>query len=141
MVKSETSRDPFLLPLWSITLVVYVLLLCITGFLAFLLEMPKNVGGGGQYNPAHAPIEFLDRAAQNQETQRFVLETLRADSDSFQKKRNLASQSFNVVLGALLGFLSASATFSFGQRGRSKDQQPIPGEKSPTNKPANGTGG
>ena len=39
------------------------------------------------------------------------------------KKRELAGQSFNVVLGAILGFLSASATTYFGIRKTSKEEE------------------
>jgi hypothetical protein len=116
MAEPEVTRDAFPTVMWIGILSVYVLLLGVTGYLAFLVDVPRELGGGGHYNSAHVPIEVLERAAANKETQTFVLETLKADSASYHKKRELASQSFNVVLGALIGFLSASATFAFGKR-------------------------
>ena len=113
----ESGDAEFSSSLWIVTLGVYVLLLFITGYLAFYIEMPRAAGGAGQYNPAHVPKEFLEWTQQQKEqTQTYVFDTLKEDSQAFQKKRELASQSFNVVLGAILGFLSASATFLFGKR-------------------------
>lgn len=137
VTQPDVTRDAFSPWLWLGITVVYAVLLGVTGYLAFLSDVPQGSGGGGQYNPARAPIEFLERAAANKETQTFVLETLKADSATYQRKRELAAQSFNVVLGALLGFLSASGTFAFGQRITRQVQAP-PKKGSPNPQPSSG---
>ena len=45
----------------------------------------------------------------DQTTKDFVIETLKDEANEHKKKDGLALQSFNIVLGSLLGFLSASA--------------------------------
>ena len=46
---------------------------------------------------------------QEQTQEHFLLAALKQESEAFKARRDLAGQSFNVVLGAVLGFLSASA--------------------------------
>lgn len=86
--------------LWVAILIVYTLLLAGTGYVAFFYY---------EDNPAvNVAPEWLNRFT-DQETRAQILDALRDDSQIFKRKRDLATQSFNVVLGALLGFLSASA--------------------------------
>ena len=51
--------------------------------------------------------EYIDE--ENEEFQTFFLEALQAEDSERAKRQALSVQSFNVVLGAILGFLSASA--------------------------------
>lgn len=86
--------------LWIMILAVYLALFCATGYVAFFKY---------EDNPAvNISPEWINRF-QDPETRKRMLDTLKDDSATYAKKRELATQSFNVVLGALLGFLSASA--------------------------------
>ena len=86
--------------LWALILFVYVALFGATGYVAFFKY---------EDNPAvNISPEWINRF-DDPETRKRMLDTLKEDSVTFSKKRELATQSFNVVLGALLGFLSASA--------------------------------
>jgi hypothetical protein len=86
--------------LWALILLAYVVLFCATGYVAFFKY---------EDNPAvNISPEWIKRF-DDPETRKRMLDTLKEDSVMFAKKRELATQSFNVVLGALLGFLSASA--------------------------------
>jgi len=86
--------------LWIMVLAVYMALFCATGYVAFFKY---------EDNPAvNISPEWINRF-QDPETRKRMLDTLKDDSGMYAKKRDLATQSFNVVLGALLGFLSASA--------------------------------
>lgn len=59
--------------------------------------------------------EWINRL-DDTETRKHLMETLKEDSGVYAKKRESATQSFNVVLGALLGFLSASAVSADQER-------------------------
>ena len=106
---SPTERKAVLgtLPpgLWAGILVVYVSLFCSIGYVAFLAE---------EWNPA---IDYVQMPAEinDDETKALILSELKNDAEIYKKRRELAAQSFNVVLGALLGFLSASSTSVFGR--------------------------
>jgi len=92
--------------LWPGLLLVYLILFTSTGYLAFL-EPDKNPG----FDNRAAILQIEDETTKN-----FVIESLRQEDLEHKKKRELANQSFNIVLGALLGFLSASAASMLGGR-------------------------
>jgi hypothetical protein len=93
---------------WWGLLVVYVALFGITCYIAFF---------SSGYNPAHANPVFLEKLAQGSpEVRAFVLETLKGDAEIFSKTRDLARNAFNIILGGLVGFLSASGTQLLGVR-------------------------
>jgi hypothetical protein len=72
-----------------------------TGYLAFF---------GRDVNPALNPnADTLVAKLNDEATKNFVMNTLKDEADEHKKKDGLALQSFNIVLGSLLGFLSASA--------------------------------
>jgi hypothetical protein len=98
--------------LWWAILIVYLLLFLSTGFLAFLRRdanpiLQQNVGG-------------LTQQLNDETTKSFILNTLDDEADEHKKKDSLVLQSFNIVLGSLLGFLSASATMSVPGRDNDK---------------------
>lgn len=92
---------------WGGILLVYLILFVATGYVAFFVK---------EYNPAIdlKPSVYAD--IEDPETKALIIDTLKQEADTHQKKRELASQSFNVVLGALLGFLSASAASGLKRR-------------------------
>jgi len=99
-ISGKTNQNSKSLALWIMVLSVYMLLFCATGYVAFFKY---------EDNPAvNISPEWINRF-EDLETRKRMLETLKDDSVVYAKKRELATQSFNVVLGALLGFLSASA--------------------------------
>ena len=100
-VKIDVSRRITRDPLWWGILAVYLMLFASTGYLAFF---------GRDVNPAlNANADLLASKLNDQGTKDFVIETLKDEADEHKKKDGLALQSFNIVLGSLLGFLSASA--------------------------------
>jgi len=90
--------------LWWAILTVYLLLFFSTGFLAFFEREPNPILKQGV---ADLPQQMNDETTKN-----FIINTLDEEADERKKKDSLVLQSFNVVLGSLLGFLSASATMS-----------------------------
>ena len=108
---SEVRQRGSITSLWIVILVVYLALFASTGYLAFL---------GGEYNPALGnPSNYTEGfgsfGQKGDDYLAFVIETLKKEGQIYEQKRELASQSFNVVLGAILGFLSASAAIVAGR--------------------------
>ncbi|HYY42283.1 MAG TPA: hypothetical protein VE775_06080 [Pyrinomonadaceae bacterium] len=100
-VKIDVSRRITRDPLWWGILAVYLLLFMSTGYLAFF---------GRDVNPALNPnADALAAKLNDEATKNFIMTTLKDEADEHKKKDGLALQSFNIVLGSLLGFLSASA--------------------------------
>lgn len=98
--KSEAKRVKANTLWWGI-LSVYLLLFVVTGYLAFGLR---------DVNPALSQgTDQLAAKINDEQTKTLVLATLQQEAADHKKKDDLAAQSFNIVLGSLLGFLSASA--------------------------------
>ena len=93
--------------LWWGILVVYMVLFISTGFIAFF---ERDVNPALDITSDNLAANLTDESTKN-----FVMETLRTEAAEHKKRADLASQSFNVVLGALLGFLSASAARRFSE--------------------------
>jgi hypothetical protein len=88
------------LPLWAV-LIVYIVLLALSGYVAFVKE-PYSL----TTDPNHLK-GVSEIAAEEKETRQIFFDSLIQASVDDKKKREVALQSFNVILGALLGFLSA----------------------------------
>jgi hypothetical protein len=87
--------------LWWGILIVYLYLFTSTGYLAFIQK---------DSNPAlDLQLDKLSASLTDETTKGFLLRVLEDEDSEHDKKAELATQSFHIVLGALLGFLSASA--------------------------------
>ena len=89
------------LKIWSMILIAYVVLLITTGYIAFFQPA---------YNPAVDIDDYIQERLLDDSTRDFTIESLREESVAFKQRRELAVQSFNIVLGAALGFLAALAS-------------------------------
>ncbi len=98
IVESATQRS---IPA-SVLLLVYLILFFCTGYLSFFGK--DQTPGAERYVQALKIKDADDKA--------FVKDILQGEDAEHLKRKDLAMQAFNVVLGALLGFLSASATES-----------------------------
>lgn len=106
--KSQTSNDlekPALM-IWFGILVIYLALFIATGYVSFVKA------------DIYAKSDRYERLLKldDQETKTFLLEVLQKEESEHIDRRNLAGQSFHVVLGALLGFMSASAASIFRRK-------------------------
>lgn len=88
---------------WAFLLAAYLVLLAGTGYVAFFHQ---------EFNPALMIDDHLAVMIENETTRQLTLESLKAEGSAFAARRELAVQSFNIVLGAALGFLSATAAQS-----------------------------
>ena len=99
VLQGETMNKP---QFYTVT-AVYIVLLAFTGYLAFF-KFP------GAYSlPTPQMVKTL---AGDAELKQELLDDVRESRARHTKIIELASQSFNIILGALLGFLSAIATGS-----------------------------
>ncbi|WP_309385847.1 hypothetical protein [Cerasicoccus frondis] len=96
MLRLKKSQTPMLVAI----LAAYIMLVFATGYLAFFQE---------RYNPAADLGEKNIKLLQDPTVANHILDAIRVESSAFKARKELAAQSFNVVLGALLGFLSATA--------------------------------
>jgi predicted PurR-regulated permease PerM len=86
---------------WGI-LIIYGVLFLTTGFMAFYARDVNPALQQGLQN-------VTSQMSNDTETKTVMLNMIQQEANEHNKKQSLALQSFNVVLGSLLGFLSASA--------------------------------
>ena len=93
-------------PLWLIILAIYLLLFFATGYIAFFQSDSPEAN-----KLTTLPFQEVSEI-QDKDAKQVRLDALKQDAEMFNKRRELATQSFNVVLGSLLGFLSASIAYN-----------------------------
>jgi hypothetical protein len=87
--------------LWWAILAVYLALFIGTGYIAFF---NRDVNPALNRSADSYAISVTDESAKA-----FIIDVLKDEAAEHKKKEALGQQSFNIVLGSLLGFLSASA--------------------------------
>lgn len=92
--------------LWWAILIVYLALFIGTGYIAFF---NRDVNPALNRSADSYAISITDEAAKA-----FIIDVLKDEAAEHKKKEALGQQSFNIVLGSLLGFLSASAVSHIG---------------------------
>jgi len=121
--------------LWIIILLMYITILVGIGQIAFTKQY---------FNEAESMVgEFLDikeqyqiDGADQESTDSLINALIESSADSSSDLQELASQSFNIILGALLAFLSASATVVFqSQADRSDEDSDTPDGNTPDTPP------
>jgi hypothetical protein len=92
--------------LWWAILAVYLALFIGTGYIAFF---NRDVNPALNRSADSYAISVTDESAKA-----FIIDVLKDEAAEHKKKEALGQQSFNIVLGSLLGFLSASAVSHIG---------------------------
>jgi len=92
--------------LWWAILAVYLTLFIGTGYIAFF---NRDVNPALNRSADSYAISITDEASRA-----FIVDVLKDEAAEHKKKEALGQQSFNIVLGSLLGFLSASAVSHIG---------------------------
>ena len=96
--------------LWWVIIAVYLALFAATGYAAFF---------GRDIGPALNPrTDELIAKLSDERTRTVVINTLQQEADEQRRKESLATGAFNIVLGSVLGFLSASAVSKTSGKGR-----------------------
>ncbi|MDJ1174640.1 hypothetical protein [Roseofilum capinflatum] len=88
-------------PIWYTILSIYAILLTFTGFVTFFYN------NGFASRQEH--IEQLDLITTPEELDLYT-QMIASEVQNIEAINNMANQAFNVVLGSLLGFLSATLT-------------------------------
>ncbi|MDQ1557743.1 MAG: hypothetical protein QOD32_803 [Pyrinomonadaceae bacterium] len=92
--------------LWWAILAVYLALFIGTGYIAFFNR---------DTNPAlNRSADTYAISITDESSKAFIIDVLKDEAAEHKKKEALGQQSFNIVLGSLLGFLSASAVSHIG---------------------------
>ena len=104
---TEGSNRTSTFRLWVVVLMAYILLLVSVGYIAFF----QPAFNPGLDIEALSEVNSLDESALE-----FTIESLREEGVAFKQRRELAVHSFNIVLGASLGFLAALASQSLMNR-------------------------
>ena len=105
-ITPSTDLEKPSLMIWFGILLIYLALFMATGYASFV-----KVDLYSKYER----YEHLSKV-EDKETKAFLIEVLQKEESEHVERRNLASQSFHVVLGALLGFMSASAASLFRRK-------------------------
>jgi hypothetical protein len=92
--------------LWWAILIVYLALFIGTGYIAFF---NRDINPALNRSADSYAISITDESAKA-----FIIDVLKDEAAEHKKKEALGQQSFNIVLGSLLGFLSASAVSHIG---------------------------
>jgi hypothetical protein len=92
--------------LWWAILAVYLALFIGTAYIAFF---NRDVNPALNRSADTYAISITDEASKA-----FIIDVLKDEAAEHKKKEALGQQSFNIVLGSLLGFLSASAVSHIG---------------------------
>ena len=95
--------------LWWAILAVYLALFVGTGYIAFF---NRDINPALNRSADTYAISITDEASKA-----FIIDVLKDEAAEYKKKEALGQQSFNIVLGSLLGFLSASAVSHIGAGG------------------------
>ncbi|NQZ20778.1 MAG: hypothetical protein HRT53_01880 [Colwellia sp.] len=106
--------------MWMTVLFVYMSLLIAIGYIAFWeqdFNYPENTVGSYMaiLTEFRQEIDKTDPVS-GEQFSLIVQEMMKQEADAAGDLQELATQSFNIVLGAVLAFLSASVTMFFQQK-------------------------
>ena len=106
--------------MWMTVLFVYMSLLIAIGYIAFWeqdFNHPENTVGSYMaiLTEFRQEIDKTDPVS-GEQFSLIVQEMMKQEADAAGDLQELATQSFNIVLGAVLAFLSASVTMFFQQK-------------------------
>ncbi|MCL1124959.1 hypothetical protein [Shewanella surugensis] len=111
--------------MWVMVLLVYILLLVGIGYIAFFdqdFNNPQDTIGGyigilDEYKNSPSNEKMLS----DEDLSNLLIESMKKDSEGAGDLQELASQSFNIILGAILAFLSGSVTIVFQRVSKQKN--------------------
>jgi hypothetical protein len=96
-------------PWWAL-LAAYLILFLVTGYIAFIAKDPDI--------PLMQQVNTITAGMTDAPTKAAMIGIYKQEENEHETKAEMAAQGFHIVLGSILGFLSASAVA--GNRRRSK---------------------
>ncbi|MFO7032350.1 hypothetical protein B9T07_21025 [Limnospira fusiformis CCALA 023] len=85
---------------WYAILTTYMILFFVTGYINFF--------SNNYFATNPEIIDKITRDSDSSEKMNWVAELLLEDAQTYQDENNIASQSFNIVLGSIVSFFSAT---------------------------------
>ena len=93
---------------WWLIVAIYFVLFAATGYVAFIAHIGEPT--------LQQQTDALTASVSDQQTRAVVGKMLQDEAAEHELKTEMAAHAFHVILGALLGFLSASAVFMSSRR-------------------------
>lgn len=110
--------------MWLMVLLVYVLLLIGMGYIAFFDQDFNNpqhiIGNYMNILDEYKHLAPDEKVLSEEDFSALLIESMKKDSEGGGDLQELASQSFNIILGAILAFLSGSVTIVFQRVSKQK---------------------
>ncbi|WP_299008984.1 hypothetical protein [uncultured Shewanella sp.] len=110
--------------MWVIVLLVYIILLVGIGYIAFFDQDFNNpqhtIGNYMRILDEYKHLAPDEKVLSEEEFSAILIESMKKDSEGGGELQELASQSFNIILGAILAFLSGSVTIIFQRMSKKK---------------------
>ncbi|MBS0015767.1 MAG: hypothetical protein KFF72_05285 [Arthrospira sp. SH-MAG29] len=85
---------------WYAILTTYIILFFVTGYINFF--------SNNYFAKTPEIVDKITRDYDSPEKMNWVAELVLEDAQTYQDENNIASQSFNIVLGSIVSFLSAT---------------------------------
>jgi hypothetical protein len=117
LTKTDQTENVVGSSVWYIVLSVYTILLSFTGGVTFFY----NNGFASQ----EENIQNLNRMETEEQLELYT-NLLKTEVNNMKNLNNIANQSFNVVLGSLLGFLSATLTAESSEKNNEDLENRVP---------------
>ncbi|NQY30511.1 MAG: hypothetical protein HRT69_13695 [Flavobacteriaceae bacterium] len=110
--------------IWYIVLLMYAFLLAFIAFIAFWdQDFNKPASTIGSYlTELHKYKNPVWNDSTNKDLEGIIFQIMKKSNDNAGDLQELAGQSFNIILGSLLAFLSASATMVFQNKNKNKNK-------------------
>ena len=97
---------------WWVLLTAYLILFLVTCYIAFIAKDPDI--------PLMQRVNTMTAAMSDAQTKATIIDIYQQEEAEHETKAEMAAQAFHIVLGSILGFLSASAVMGTSRgRGRS----------------------
>ena len=87
--------------IWWFLLAAYVFVFLVTGYIAFIAKDPDI--------PLMQRVNTMTAGMADAETKAALISIFQQEEAEHETKTEMAAQAFHIVLGSLIGFLSASA--------------------------------
>lgn len=128
IVKTEKNKTDLIKPhpivMWLMVLLVYILLLIGMGYIAFFDQDFNNpqhtIGNYMNILDEYKHLAPDEKVLSEEDFSALLIESMKKDSEGGGDLQELASQSFNIILGAILAFLSGSVTIIFQRVSKQK---------------------
>lgn len=95
---------------WWVLLTAYLILFLVTGYIAFIAKDPDI--------PLMQRVNTITAGMTDAPTKAAMIDIYKQEENEHETKAEIAAQAFHIVLGSILGFLSASAVVWTGRRSK-----------------------